>query len=132
MNESVLFRDKDLTVDTSKISVGNTSIYYPNLASVRVYNGRPWIVPGIALLILTTILFIALSFAGKIAGVSLLTPSLIFGIPMGAFGLALTLFKMRCLILAVDGQNIFVFRTKDVRQLQVAKEAIETAKQSFR
>lgn len=132
MNESVLFHDKDLTVDTSKISVGNTSIYYPNLSSVRIYNGRPWIVPGIALLTLTTILFIALSFAEKTAGVSLLTPALILGIPMAALGLALTVFKLKCLILTVDGNNVYAFRTKDMRQLHLAKEAIETAKQSFR
>jgi len=131
MNDSVLFHDKQLTVDTAKISVGNTSIYYPNLSSVRIYSGRPWIIQGFALLTITTILLIALPSIGKSLGISLLIPTLILGFPMGALGLALTVFKLKCLILTVDGNNVFAFRTKDFRQLQVAKEAIETAKRSF-
>lgn len=129
MQDKIVFQHDKLTVYDTKLSIGNATVFYPNISASSIQEFRPLSVIGIIALVSS----ISLSIGCILA--FLMTRSFIVIFPIlallpvmvsltaGAF-----LYRVTCLTIHMSGKPVAILKSKDRRILETAQIAIDTAK----
>jgi hypothetical protein len=128
----VLFQQDRLIVSKNSITVGSATVFYPNISSTRIYEGRPLIMmafAGIAgLLPLGFFLFSGSRLFGGLFPTKAIFIMLLPLLTMIAVGIV---YKVQCLIVGIQGQSVSVLKSKNLLDLESAQRAIEDAKRAY-
>jgi hypothetical protein len=130
MPEKILFQQDRLTVSNLKITVGNATVFYPSVSATSIYEGRPYVVIGVAGLTAMLPLGLIWFFGALMVGLPMNAIAILF-IPMIGMAIFGFTYKLKCLFLSVDGSSVAVLKSKDRFELEAAQGAIESAKRAY-
>ena len=132
MTDRILFQRDRLTVMESHLTVGRATIFFPNISSLSIYDGRPLlgsaIVCVVGVLPMGFLAFMGARLLGPYFSVKAVAWPLV---PMVIFVVAGITYRVKCLFVSVDGSAIAVLRSRDLAVLEEAKRVIEDAKNAF-
>jgi len=132
MPDNILFQKDRLTVSDAKLTVGNATLYYPNVSATSIYDGRPYLVAGIAgvagLVPLGFMLFMGARILGPYFPIKAVA---IMFVPLIGFAIFGFTYRVKCLFLTIDGSTVAILKSKDRSELEVAQRAIEEAKRAY-
>jgi len=129
MQDKIVFQHDKLTVYDTKLSIGNATVFYPNISASSIQEFRPLSVIGIIALVSS------ISLSIGCIPLFLMTRSFIVIFPIlallpvmvsltaGAF-----LYRVTCLTIHMSGKPVAILKSKDRRILETAQIAIDTAK----
>ena len=128
MNDPILFQEQKLTVYADKLTVGNSTLYYPNIDGLSIYSGKPLFWIGILMFVSMTPVFLIMLWGVQLLGAGIFLPLLIIFVPTLGFGIFSMLYKVNILSITTSGSTVSVLKSKEINVLETAKMAIETAR----
>lgn len=129
MQDKIVFQHDKLTVYDTKLSIGNATVFYPNISASSIQEFRPLSVIGIMALVSSISLSIGCILAFLMVGSSFIffsTLALLLG--MVALTIGALLYRVTCLTIHMSEKPVAILKSKDRRILETAQIAIDTAK----
>ena len=121
MPDNILFQKDRLTVSDAKLTVGNATLFYPNVSATSIYDGRPFRAmggSGLAGLVFSGVmLFMGARILGPYFPIKAVAIMLVPFIALGVFGFT---YRVKCLFLTIDGSTVAILKSKDRSELEVA------------
>jgi len=128
MNDPILFQERKLTVYSDKITIGNSTLYYPSIDGLNIYSGKPLFWSGILMLASMIPISFILLWGAQLLGARMFLPLLIIFVPLLGFGIFSMIYKVNILSITTNGSSVPVLKSKQLSVLETARTAIETAR----